>query len=512
MDSRSRAATPPFAATIAGLLTQGARDEPDRTVLVADGHTVTVGELAHHARAIAADLVARGILPGDPVVTMLGNGANHCALFLGIALSGALWVPLNPEARGPSLAHALATTNPVLAFATRDAVARLREAGLNPCVPVVESDGWALQQRAPTGGITLPDIAPDDVRAILFTSGTTGPPKGVMVTERMLMASAAGTARACDCTDGDVLLMWEPLHHIGGSQVLVMALVHDVRLVVVERFSASRLWDQVREHAVSKLHYLGGILEILLKSPPTPGDRDHPVRLAFGGGCRIEVWRAFQLRFGIPIREVYGMTEASSFTTVNVNGQFGSVGTPVPWFEVDLLDEKGNAVPDGTPGEFTVASGWSELFTPGYLNAPDATARLKRDGRLHTGDLGRRDGDGNYYFIGRVTDSLRRRGENISAWEVEAALAANPAIAETAVVGVPAEIGEHDILCFVTMRDGHAFDPSALARWARDHMPRHHVPRYWKEVSDFPRTPSLRIRKDALDRSFDGASDTDPPR
>lgn len=485
---------------------------PDRVLAVQDGRDTTLAELHALALAIAGELRAAGVRPGDPVLTMLGNGVHHIALFLGICLAGALHVPVNPESRGPSLVHALKLARPVLAYAGAEAIGRLREAGLGADCAVIEADGWRIPDRhAPCRAEAAP-AGPETIRSILFTSGTTGPPKGVQVSERMLIASAAGCALASDCREGDVFLMWEPMHHIGGPQLLVMAMLNGTKLVLVPRFSASGLWPEVRRHGVTKLHYLGGILEILLKARPDPGDRDHPVRLAFGGGCRNEVWKAFESRFAIPIREVYGMTEASSFTTVNVRGVVGSAGTAVPWFDVELLDQDARPVAPGGQGEIVVRSRHSGLFTPGYLDAPEASARLLRDGRLFSGDLGRMDEAGNLRFIGRVTDSLRRRGENISAWEVETALGAHPAIAESAVTGVPATIGEHDILCFVLMKDGEPFDPAALSAWCRETMPPHHVPRYWKQVDGFERTPSQRIRKETLDRDLASAVDTAPAR
>lgn len=508
MDDGRRAIAPPFESTVGGLLLDGAGREPDRPILVCEDRRITFGALAARALDVAAALRDRGLGRGDAVVTMLGAGPNHVAHLLGVALAGAVWVPVGVEARGPTLAHVLSVARPALAFATAAGGGRLREAGLSHACAVVEADGRSWDETAPPGDAPPPSATPDEVRAILFTSGTTGPPKGVMVTERMLVASAAGTAFASDCRDGDGFLMWEPLHHIGGAQLLVMALAHRVRLAMTGRFSAGRFWTQTRAHGVTKLHYLGGILEILLRAEPRTDDRDHPVELAFGGGCRPEVRRAFERRFGVPIREVYGMTEASSFTTVDRDGTADSVGTPAPWFDVEVIDGAGHPAETGSPGEIVVSPRHPGLLTPGYLGAPEATARLLRKGRLHSGDLGRMDAEGRLYFLGRATDSLRRRGENVSAWEVETALAAHPDIAESAVVGVPAAVGEHDILCFVLLRDGAAFDPAALAAWCRDAMPPHHAPRYWKQVEAFERTPSQRIRKDRLDRDLASAADT----
>jgi crotonobetaine/carnitine-CoA ligase len=219
------------------------------------------------------------------------------------------------------------------------------------------------------------------------------------------------------------------------------------------------------------------------------------------------VWRAFQQRFQIPLREVYGLTEASSFTTTNREGLIGSIGKPLPWIEVSLVDEQGSEVPAGQVGEIVVRTKVAGLLTPGYLDDPEATARLLRGGALYTGDLARSDGHGGFSFVGRTKDAIRCRGELVSAWEVEAALLAHPEIAECAAVAVPAEIGEEEILVFVRASDDARDDPASLARWALENLPRRSCPRYWKVVEDFPRTPSARIAKTELSRDIGSAYD-----
>ncbi len=494
---------PPFEGTLAGLLRDRSSRHPGRVLLTWQDRNITTREVASVAEGFADQLRELGVKPGDAVLTMLDAGPTYVTLFLGLSLAGAVWVPQAPDARGPSLAHVLSTVKPVLVIASLHAVPNLVAAGYADKDAILEMNGanWPPQSGANNASATSP-ASPDDMRAVLFTSGTTGPPKGVIVTDRMLLASAAGCAFASKCDIGDVFLMWEPMHHIGGPQLVVMALVHGARLVIVERFSASRFWPLVRAEGVNKLHYLGGILEILLKAQGREDDKDHPILLAFGGGCRTETRRDFGSRFAIPIREVYGMTEASSFTTVDNRNTEGSIGQVLPWMEAALVEDDGRFVAEGTTGEIAVRPRYPGLLTPGYLGNLEATGRLLREDWLFTGDLGRRDAEGNFYYLGRKTDSLRRRGENISAWEVETALAGHPEIAETAVVGVPSEIGEADILCYVLMREGCDFDPSGIADWCRNQMPRNHVPRYWKQVKAFERTPSQRIRKDCLDRTL----------
>ena len=498
----------PFGGTLAELMIDRAAGVPDRVLLTWEGVHLTTSEVFSAAQNIAAEMRALGVMPGDTVMTMMDAGPNYVSVFLGLSLVGAIWVPLAPDARGPSLEHGLATTKPSLVIARSQAVENLLDAGHPDKATILEMDGWAWTNSPGAKPYSCPEIpGPDDIRAVLFTSGTTGPPKGVIVTERMLLASAAGCAVASKCETDDSFLMWEPMHHIGGPQLVVMALVHGARLVVVKRFSASGFWPLVRSEAVNKLHYLGGILEILLKSEERSDDTDHPVVLAFGGGCKPETRRDFTERFGIPIREVYGMTEASSFTTVDERDTKASIGQTLPWMDVELVADDGRPADEGAVGEIVVCPRHAGLRTPGYLGDVDATARLLRGDRLFTGDLGRRDADGNYYYVGRKTDSLRRRGENISAWEIETALSGHPEIAETAIVGVPSEIGEADILCFVLMREELPFDPNAVAGWCHSNLPRHHVPRYWKQVDGFERTPSQRIRKDLLDTDLTDAFD-----
>jgi crotonobetaine/carnitine-CoA ligase len=322
----------------------------------------------------------------------------------------------------------------------------------------------------------------------------------VLLTERMLLASAVAAGLVCDAEDGDAFLVWEPLVHIGGAQLIPLALIKRIRLVIVERFSASRFWDQIRAGRVTKLHYLGGIIDILLKRPESPDDRTHPVKLAFGAGCRPSAWRRFEERFGIPVREVYGLTEASSFTTVNRDGVVGSIGRPLPGFEVALLDGAGSPVPDGRPGEIVLRPREAGLLTGGYLGDPEATAALFRDGALRTGDLATRDPAGNLFYKGRLRDSIRRRGVLISAWEVEAAINAHPEVSECAVVGVPAEIGEEEILAFVLAKGPAAPKPEELADWCARHLAKAQIPRFWCPIDSFPRTPSHRIDKRILPR------------
>ncbi|NKC29876.1 AMP-binding protein [Falsiroseomonas selenitidurans] len=469
------------------LLGQAAAAEPGRVFARTAEASLTLAALDARSDAMAAALVARGLVPGDRVAAVLPNELDSLALAFGLAKAGLVWVPLNPALVGDGLRHLLDLTR-----------ARL----------VLAQGAASLGAVPPAGFATrIPDPAADF--AIGTTSGTTGPPKGVRISHRMLRLAGEGVALAAAAHDGDVMFLWEPLHHIGGVQMLVLPLLRRAVLHLVPRFSASRFWAEVAAAGATHLHYLGGILQILLKQDPHPRERAHALRIAWGAGCPAELWPQVQDRFGVALRECYGMTEASSFSTFNADGVPGSVGRAMPWFDIAILDPGGRALPPGERGEIVVRAKDPLALTRGYLDNPEATARALRGGALHSGDSGSLDAAGNLFFHGRMTDSVRVRGENVSAWEVEAVAAQHPAVADCAMIGVAAEIGEQEIKLFLQPRRGMALDLPAFHAWLAPRLARHQLPRYLALVEDFARTPSQRIRKFALPRTtadgFDAA-------
>jgi crotonobetaine/carnitine-CoA ligase len=449
---------------------------------------------------------------------MLPNHPVHVATVFATRKLGAVWVPVNVHLKGRSLEFILGHCEPRAILA--DAAYRdvLSKALASRDAPLVWHDGPSgyegmLMLTAPCSDTPPEGPRPHDLAAIIYTSGTTGAPKGVLVTDAMLRACAGGAAFAADVRPGDVMLMWEAIGHIGGAQILFIPLLHDVKIALLERFSASRFWTEVRRYNATQIHYLGGVLQILMKQPPSPADAHNSVRIAWGGGCTTDVWRPFEERFDVVIREVYGMTEASSLTTVNTAGRVGSIGKPLPYFDVRIIDESGHEPRNGANGEIVVRGLEPGLVTEGYFRNAEATREaLPGDGWLHTGDLGSRDSDGFYYFKGRIKDSVRRRGENVSAWEVERVVNEHPDVVESALVGVPSDVGEEDLKLFVRLRQGCAPDPSELLRWCEERMPHFQVPRYVAFVDEFDKTPSERIKKASLSRSTEDCWDREAHR
>ena len=484
--------------------------EPDRVFAICDGAALRFGALDDDSDRLALALRALGAVRGDRVAVLLPNGPGALALIFAMAKAGLVWVPLNVNLVGDGLRYILGHSAPrviVAAPELHDAVRGCGVALAGHGAPLLTTLA-ALAAAAPgPARFAEAEPAPGDDVAIGYTSGTTGPPKGVRVSHRMLRLAGEGVLQVAAVRDGDVMFMWEPLYHIGGAQMVVVPLLRRAVLHMVPRFSASRFWGEVIAAGATHIHYLGGILQILLKQPPSPQERAHGVRIAWGGGCPIEIWDAVQARFGVALRECYGMTESSSFTTCNDNGLRGAVGRPMPWFEVALLDEAGKPVPQGERGEIVVRARDPLALTRGYLDNPEATARALRDGALHTGDHGSLDAEGNLFFHGRMSDSARVRGENVAAWEVENVAAQHPAVADCAMLGVAAEVGEQEIKLFVEQRPGAALDAAALAAWLAPRLARHQLPRYIAVVPGFERTPSQRIMKHRLSRRTDDCWD-----
>lgn len=496
------------------LLTSHAARDPEGIYARFCGRPVTFAEIERRSAAFAAHLRSLDIAPGERVAVMMRNSIATIAVIFGLARAGVVWVPVNAQQRGEGLNYLLTHSQPRLVVADADLVGQIGEAmGPDATLPRLshEAEGELDFILESATRFDEPAPSPDAVFAIMYTSGTTGRPKGVIVSHRMLRLAAESVALLSEAKERDVFFVWEPLYHIGGAQLLPLPMIRGATLAMVERFSASRFWQQVREERASHIHYLGGILQILLKQPPSPLDRQHGVRIAWGGGCPPDIWPQFRDRFGIAIRECYGMTEASSLTTCNLTGLVGSVGRPMPWFTVKLLDAAGQAVAAGERGEIVVETSVPGAIFAGYLDNPEATAKALRPDGFHTGDLGSFDAQGNLSFHGRMTDSVRCRGENVSAWEVEHVAAEHEAVEDCAMIGVAAEIGEQDIKLFVKPRAGQRLDPAAFSDWLSRRLAPYQNPRYIAFVDDFERTASQRIMKHKLSTRLEDCWDRVAP-
>lgn len=498
------------------LLAQCARSNPTHVYCKAEGIDVTYADLADRVRLASGILHERGLREGMHVAVVLSHHLDHIITFFAIMQVGAVHVPINTALKGMGLAHIFEHAHPE--FLIADNVFR---ESLNEVIAIRGASMKTLW-REPTAGAgqmdsvlfgaptvrDAPTVEQSDtrIRQILYTSGTTGAAKGVVMPDRMVRAAALGSIWIGRITSGSVLHFWDPIYHVFGTEVLVLALMVPVTLVMVPRFSASKLWDEARANKVTHIHFVGGVLQLLMKQPPSALDREHDVKIAWGGGAPIGIWREFEVRFGVRIHEGYGMTETSSFSTINPEGKIGSIGTEVPYFEVELVDDSCKRPLIGEPGEIRVRGREPGVLASHYYNNREATDNALRDGWLYTGDLATQDEAGYFYFLGRKKDSLRRRGENVSAWEVERVFNDHPEVEECALVGVKNEFADEDLKLFVKRRTAGLAEKDLVA-WAEPRMAAFQVPRFVKFVDYFQKTPTERIQKQFLSRAIDDCWD-----
>lgn len=516
--------------TVRALLEERASLNANLVVCRYDGGELTYSELNEQVNRLANGLLDIGIKKGDRVAVMLAHHTDHIVTFFALAKIAATLVPVNVNLKGDALEYLLRHSEPtgliadtgfdeqldpvlhaLAADAPRVQIWRRTAAG---DVPKAEHRAAEAARAAEGKRVELGDVraagsaspppvsvAPSDVLAICYTSGTTGAPKGALITDKMYRASAVGSLMLSGVEDYETFLFWEPMYHLFGMEVLVLAVLKPLTLGMVERFSATRFWEQARHYGATHIHYVGGVPQLLMKQPESPLDRDHNVRVAWGGGCPLGMWRAFEKRFGLHMRDSFGMTETASLNIINVEGEPGALGRPLPYFEARIVDDAGVDVPLGQTGELLIRGKEPGLITPGYFRNPEATASAIRDGWLHTGDFVRQDDREIFFFVGRKKDSIRRRGENISAWEVERIINTHPEVEESALIAVANEFGDEEIKAFVKPH-GSAFDPSAFIQWCESKMARFQVPRFVAVVEAFPKTPTQRIMKHQLSRSI----------
>ena len=501
--------------TIRHAMDRRARETPDHVFCTFEGHAWRFADLDSAVNRVANGLLALGLRPGDRVALMLPAHPDHIIAIFALAKIGLVRVPVNVHLVGAALAYpfeAFAPDAAIIDTAYGEAMAPVLAA--HPMRHVV----WRGDAAAPSFASLLahPDAAPppvrpqpDDIIAITPSSGTTGAPKGVLKSDRTLRAGPRGILRLTEAGPGDMFLFWEAMHHGAGVAVLIAAVLERITLAMVPRFSASRFWADARALGATRVHYLGSVMPMVLKQPPAPEDRAHKVRIAWGGGCPPEIWPAIEERFGVEIREGYGLSELITFTTLNLDGPVGSIGRAVGYYDSAVFAEDGSEAAAGETGELAFRAQDPRLGFLGYFRNPQATAEATRGAWFLTGDLARRDAEGWLYFAGRKKDSIRRRGINISAWEVERVLLDHPAIEECALIGVPSDLGEDEIKIFVRCAAGATLDPAALIAWCRPKLPAFQLPRYVAFTDDFPRTPTQRIRKADLSRDVAGCWDRD---
>jgi crotonobetaine/carnitine-CoA ligase len=339
----------------------------------------------------------------------------------------------------------------------------------------------------------------DESATMIYTSGTTGPSKGVVLPQAYYLTWGRCGMDVIGTQMGETCYTPEPLFHSDARIWLIGALSVGARLALAQRFSVSRFWDDVRAVDARYFAYLGTMLSMLYAAPVRDDDAQNPAAIGVGGAAPAAIHEAFERRFGVRLLEGYGMTEALNIAfNSRDERRIGSVGKPVPDLETQLVDDLDHPVLVGEVGELVIRPRRPNIMMSGYWQKPEATLSAWRNLWFHTGDRMRADEDGYLYYVGRLKDSIRRRGENVSAWEVELAMDRHPDVLTSAAIGVPAELGEEDVAALVVPREGHTIDPADLHRCLAADLPRFAVPRYIEVVEDLPKTPTERVNKDLV--------------
>ncbi len=506
---------------LVALLDSAALRWSERPVMIFDefGETISYRDLAERTRRVAAALESVGVERGHRVAVMLRNRPEFPIVWLALARLGAVMVPLNvyyreADARyvlndAEAMAIVTEASHADLAVALREAVPSLRtlvsvDAGMDSHQVHALAEVVARSGEAPSAR----PIYPETTVNIQYTSGTTGYPKGCVLSQyywvRLARMVAAGPPLL---SAEDVFLTAQPFYYMDPQWNLAGALAVGGCLVVLDRFHPSTFWEKIRAYDVSFFYCLGMMPAALYAMGPTPEDRHHRVKGIVCSAIPIRLHSALEDRWGAPWYEAFGMTETGGDIRIMASDHDDTVGTgcigvPYPDREVRVLDLDGQPVARSEAGEMV-------LRGPGmmdaYFNNPDATNIAFRGGWFHTGDLVRRDEAGRIFYVGRLKDTIRRSGENISSAEVEGVVMEHAAILGAACVPVPDDLRGEEVKVYVVLKDPSSQpDPKALAAFCSERLAYFKVPRYWAFVDDLPRTPSERVVKGAL---VDGVED-----
>ncbi|MFB7161061.1 AMP-binding protein [Streptomyces sp. NPDC056242] len=496
--------------SILSVIRTSAAEDPDREYLRIGGRSFTRQETLDHVERVGRGLRALGVEPGDRVGVMCDNRPETLFIWLGVNAARAIDVPFNAEARGRLLDYFVHDARPQVLVGTEDYLRILADTITDDpeyVVCVGEAGGTPFGDRARQLGFDelvalgadsaeeLPTPRASDTATIMYTSGTTGPSKGVVLPQRYYPAQGEHAVNLMGVGADDVVLCVQPLFHIDARAFLATTWVAGGVVVIGQRFSVTGFWDEVREHDATVFSTIGTMLWMLFKQEPRADDNNLPARLAICSSTPGEILHDFERRFGVDLIEAYGMTECVLITSAPAGDTVpGRIGKVVPELDARLVDDTDMPVAPGEVGELVCRPREPFSMMQGYWGKPEATLEAWRNLWFHTGDLVREHPDGLEY-IGRRKDSIRRRGENVSAWEVEEAVAAHPQVLEVAAIGVPSEVGEEDVAVLVVPLPGQDLAPEELVEFVAKDLPRFAVPRYVEFVDRLPKTPSERIEK-----------------
>lgn len=491
----------PGALTLAELLTSRVALAPSRPLVAMGGEELSAAETLRRALLWTRRFEDAGVLPGEHIAIMARNRLDFLLAVLGAALGGVVPVVVNAELRAAQLEHVLGDSRPRVVVADAAALELLADVDRSTVAEFWSFDPTDRAWCRPVPGAGRPGAIVAATSAspfvVIYTSGTTGLPKGVTCPQAQFFWWGVNTGAELGLTTDDVLHTTLPLFHTNALSAFFQALVFNARLVLAERFSASRFWRDLADSGATVTFVLGAMISILARRDRAEYDPSHRVRVALAPATPPALAAVFAEEFSVDLLEGYGSTETNHvISTPRTDRRPGWMGCVLPGYQARVVDRRGVPVPAGTPGELVLRHTEPYSVAQGYLNAPEKTLAAWRDQWFHTGDLVVGSAEGWFRFVDRLTDSLRRRGENVSTFEVEAAVSAHPAVRSAAAFGVPSELGEQDVMVVVTAAAG--LDAVELVAFCRTRLARFAVPRYVRVVEAMPLTETDKIRKSAL--------------
>jgi crotonobetaine/carnitine-CoA ligase len=497
----------PAERTLPVILERQAQRCGSRPLFKTGSTTWTVAEARDIAARSAGSLAFYGIKLGDRVALMCGNRAEFMQIYLGCAWLGAIAVPINTASKGPQLRHILNNSGARLLVIEGALCPALTTLALTDLA--LESV-WIIGADSPSAAIDRPSCAlppladaappgavrPGDTVAILYTSGTTGPAKGVCCPQAQYFWWGANTGMLLELQDNDVMVTTLPLFHTNALNAFYQALLHGAQLVAEPRFSASGFWESLVAHGATVTFVLGAMVPILLSKPPSALDRAHTTRVALAPGVPGHLQQPFTERFGIALVDGFGSTETNFVIGDTKDRQKpGWMGPVYHGFQACVVDEDDNELPRGEAGELLLRADEPFAFATGYFGMAEKTVEAWRNLWFHTGDRAIHETDGTFKFVDRLKDAIRRRGENISSFEVEQVLLSHPSVATAAAFPVRSELAEDEVMVALVLRDGHSLAPEALMAFCQDRMAYFAVPRYVAFVDELPATENGKIQK-----------------
>jgi crotonobetaine/carnitine-CoA ligase len=506
--------------TVLDALATRLADDPDGLYLDFDGFRMSARDMDRAANRIAHGLAGLGVRHGDRVATLIENSPEQVVSFFAALKLGAIQVPINTAYKGEFLRHVLADSGARVMVVQGELASRVGEvcadggaaelAELRAVVVVGPTDAsmagvptadWeTLREEGSDDPPAGAPAQPSDLACFIYTAGTTGPSKGCMLPQHYIVALAEQIARAWQRRPDDVVLTPLPLFHFNAISVCVVGtLITGGSAAIVRKFSVSRFWAEVKRTDATMLSMLGSLAILVANAQDVPEQQGHRLRLCAAAPMPPDTDRIWRERFGCAtFSGGYGLTEASLISMLPA-GETNKVGAAGKLndeeFEVRLVDDEDRDVATGEIGEIVCRPTGPNLMFAGYWRRAEATVEVLRNLWFHTGDLGRLDEDGFLYFVDRKKDYLRRRGENISSFEMERTFIAHEAIKDVAVHAVASDQGEDDVKVTAVLQEGAVVTEQELCRWSVDQVPYFAVPRYIEFRTDLPRNPVGRVLK-----------------